>query len=156
MQHKFTLHEKPFSTNSFYTGNGRFKTTAAKEWSASILFALNNPDILSKLKELREHFNPKKHSYQIEFTFYYPKSIFFNKSGELSHKSFDITNCEKHLQDLLFSSKVFGTNSPYECENLNIDDKFVTDLVSRKRPGVDYKIEVSIGIVDLDLLLQDH
>lgn len=134
-----------------YCSQRNIKTSAAKEWSCQVLHALNAPQITEDLKELREAFDPKKNGYEINLIFNYPKNIFRNKEGEISSRTMDITNIEKPLIDLLFLCKYFDLESPYGAKNLNIDDKYLTKMVSEKRSSDIYSIEIVIKILDLIL-----
>jgi len=51
----------------------------------------------------------------------------------LSSKAFDVSNMKKPLIDLIFLPKYFNQKPPYGAKNLNIDDKYITDLSSKKR-----------------------
>lgn len=151
MKVTFKSHIHHVSVNSFYTGDRRFKSAAAVEWSRQTCHTLNTPEILAKLEKLRNHFDPTRHSYSIDLTFYYPEDRILTKSGVLSSRSIDISNSEKHLVDLLFLPKFFDKESPEGLRNLNIDDRYLTDMVSKKRVSKDgdYSIEVTISILNL-------
>lgn len=147
MKRCFTLASKPHSINSSYTGNGRFKTSAFRQWTDSFLSCLHSPDVVEALKDLREEFNPKTHHYVLHLTFLYPRSVLYTKSGELSSKAFDLSNVEKCVQDCLFLPKFYG-ETIYEAQNLNIDDRYVKCLISEKDESDDglYYIKVQLMI----------
>lgn len=65
---------------------------------------------------------------------YYPRHIFYTESGEISGRTFDITNTEKPIQDLLF--KVMGLN-----------DKVVKKVVSEKHSGTHHYIDIGLELV---------
>ena len=146
MEKKFTIYEKPFSINQMYCSGRNMKTQAAREWTEMIIFALNTPEILNSLKQLREFFKLEKHEYELYLKAVYPKEIYYNKNGTISSKTIDTTNWEKNLQDILCDPKYFED----KLDNLNINDKYFTKLISEKRSGDTYKIEITIRIVNRD------
>ena len=127
----------------------RHKTIEAQEWSCSILVALALKENKKKLKELRQHFDPKKHVYKVDLTFFYPKHVLHKKEGGISARAHDLSNVEKPLIDLVFLPMFYDRPSPYGAKNLNIDDKYIVDLRSRKRVGKDFRIRVTLNIKDL-------
>lgn len=127
----------------------RHKTIEAQEWSCSVLVALALKENKKKLKELRQHFDPKKHVYKVDLTFFYPKHVLFRKDGGISARAHDLSNVEKPLIDLVFLPMFYDRPSPYGAKNLNIDDKYIIDLRSRKRVGKDFRIRVTLNIKDL-------
>jgi len=149
MKHTFMLPIKGFSINSFYTANRRFKTSAAREWTITVQHFLKDSKIQKKLENLRDYFNPQKHVFEITLKFYYPKNKLFSSTGGISSKSFDCSNVEKPLIDILFLPKYFE-----ETPNLNIDDKYIVKLLSEKKISRDnksYYIEIEIVIKDFSL-----
>ena len=147
MRRVITLKQtKPFSINALWCRDKRYKTVEAQEWSSSILVALSLKENKKKLKELRQYFDPMKHVYKVELTFFYPEHILFTKQGHVSSKAHDLSNVEKPLIDLVFLPKFYDRPSPYGAKNLNIDDKYVTHLVSKKQSGKAFKIKISLQI----------
>ena len=144
-----TLKLKPFSINAMFCRDKRHKTIEAQEWSCSVLVALALKENKKKLKELRQYFDPKKHVYKVDLTFFYPKHVLYRKDGGISARAHDLSNVEKPLIDLIFLPMFYDRPSPYGAKNLNIDDKYVTDLRSRKRTGKDFRIRVTLNIKDL-------
>jgi len=144
-----TLKLKPFSINAMFCRDKRHKTIEAQEWSCSVLVALALKENKKKLKELRQHFDPKKHVYKVDLTFFYPKHVLFRKDGGISARAHDLSNVEKPLIDLVFLPMFYDRPSPYGAKNLNIDDKYIVDLRSRKRVGKDFRIRVTLNIKDL-------
>ena len=137
-----TLKLKPFSINAMFCRDKRHKTIEAQEWSCSVLVAL-------ALKENKKNFDPKKHVYKVDLTFFYPKHVLHKKEGGISARAHDLSNVEKPLIDLIFLPMFYDRPSPYGAKNLNIDDKYITDLRSRKRVGKDFRIRVTLNIKDL-------
>jgi len=144
-----TLKLKPFSINAMFCRDKRHKTIEAQEWSCSILVALALKENKKKLKELRQYFDPKKHVYKVDLTFFYPKHVLHKKEGGISARAHDLSNIEKPLIDLIFLPMFYDRPSPYGAKNLNIDDKYIVDLRSRKRTGKDFRIRVTLNIKDL-------
>jgi hypothetical protein len=144
-----TLKLKPFSINAMFCRDKRHKTIEAQEWSCSVLVALALKENKKKLKELRQHFDPMKHVYKVDLTFFYPKHVLYRKDGGISARAHDLSNVEKPLIDLVFLPMFYDRPSPYGAKNLNIDDKYIIDLRSRKRVGKDFRIRVTLNIKDL-------
>lgn len=149
MRESFTIQLKPFSINAMYYGDGRTKTQAARDWSYQVFHKLSQEGIKTKLKKLRDHFDHKKHGYVVRLSATYPEKLFYRKAGGISAKTMDISNWEKPLIDLLFLPKYFDQEPPYGCENLNIDDKYIVGLSSRKQPGEGQQMRISITVVNL-------
>ena len=150
MRRVITLKQtKPFSINALWCRDKRYKTVEAQEWSSSILVALSLKENKKKLKELRQHFDPMKHVYKVDLTFFYPKHVLYRKDGGISARAHDLSNVEKPLIDLVFLPMFYDRPSPYGAKNLNIDDKYITDLRSRKRVGKDFRIRVTLNIKEL-------
>ena len=149
MRRVITLKLKPFSINAMFCRDKRHKTIEAQEWSCSILVALALKENKKKLKELRQHFDPMKHVYKVDLTFFYPKHVLYRKDGGISARAHDLSNVEKPLIDLVFLPMFYDRPSPYGAKNLNIDDKYIVDLRSRKRVGKDFRIRVTLNIKDL-------
>jgi hypothetical protein len=62
----------------------------------------------------------------------------------------DLSNVEKLLIDLIFDSRFDGrTIDGQLISNLAIDDKFITDLLSIKRPADKHSIQVYISLLPL-------
>jgi len=144
-----TLKLKPFSINAMFCRDKRHKTIEAQEWSCSVLVALALKENKKKLKELRQYFDPKKHIYKVDLMFFYPQHVLHKKEGGISARAHDLSNVEKPLIDLIFLPMFYDRPSPYGAKNLNIDDKYITDLRSRKRVGKDFRIRVTLNIKEL-------
>ena len=146
MRRLITLKLKPFSINAMFCRDKRHKTIEAQEWSASVLVALALKENKKKLKELRQYFDPMKHVYKVELTFFYPDHVLYTKQGHVSSKAHDLSNVEKPLIDLVFLPKFYDRPSPYGAKNLNIDDKYILQLTSKKQSGKSFKIKISLHI----------
>ena len=127
--------------------NRSFKTAAFNDWSAQIFHALSSEKNLEAFTDLREFFNPETHGYAVDLKFYYPRDILFTKKGSLSARAHDLSNIEKPLIDLIFLPSYFNKSVPYGCKNLNIDDKFIYELSSKKLPSNEHKIEIELSII---------
>ncbi|MBK9292812.1 MAG: hypothetical protein IPM52_14485 [Bacteroidetes bacterium] len=150
MRRTFTLQLKPFSVNAMYGRDRNRKTADCYDWEMQACHLLRQAEPAKALKELREAFDVSKHCYVFRFTFAFHSSIFFTKDGAISSRSFDLTNVEKILADILCGPKYHEAPAPQGAPNLNIDDKLVLQVTSRKivqqQPG--YSIRVAIAIVD--------
>lgn len=125
-------------------------TAEAREWLGNVLYALSTPTTAACLKLIRDNFDAKKHGISIRLIWKIPKDILYTKRGELSSRSIDLTNCEKSLVDAIFLPKHFGTNVPYQCENLNLDDRYLRRLFSEKQVAVgqDYSVDVTLKLIN--------
>jgi hypothetical protein len=142
----------PLSINSTYgtRQGGRFKTNKAQDWTCSVFHLLDTEEYKAQFKQLREHFDPTKHAYKVDLVANYPAQLYFNKQGLVSSKTIDQSNWEKSIIDCFFLPKFFGAQSPAGCDNLNMDDRFITDLSSCKRPSDEgHSLVVTITVVDL-------
>lgn len=150
MQKTLTLPIKLISVNSMYYGNRRQgKTQEAKDWFYTVFHELGAKQNAESLAELRDLFDCRKHFYSVEIRSTVPKQLFFNKEGSISSRTIDLSNCEKALIDAIFLRKYYGPKHPYECFNLNTDDKYIASLLSKKQPGETWSVEVQISIEDL-------
>lgn len=143
---EIVLNIKPFSINNAFLRNRKY-SKGARTYRFNVLKALQEKSNAAKLKQVRDAFDPLKHSFQVELTSYYPESTFFNKKGSVSAKTMDLTNTEKLLVDCLFSQKYTdpkwlqsrkgferGLYLPFsELQNVGHDDRYITDLKSLKR-----------------------
>lgn len=146
MTEEFILPIKAFSINKMYYRDRAVKTTEARQWTFNVFDILSQPDNEEKLANLREFFDKKKHAYTIEMTAYYPEKYYFTKAGDLSSRTFDISNWEKPLIDLIFLPKYFKQLPPTGCKNLNVDDRYLKKMVSEKLPSDTYKIHIKLQI----------
>lgn len=146
---------KPQSVNSMYfgTGSGYSKTSKARDWTMEVFFQLSMSDNEKALKIMREAFDAEKHAYKVNLTALYPPDIYFTKKGTISAKCQDLSNWEKPIIDCIFLSKFFDLPVPQGCQNLNIDDKYVVELNSRKLPSDRYEILVDLEIIELAAIL---
>lgn len=147
MRETFHLTGKPFSVNAMFYKDGRTKTQDWREWSARVFHQLSTESNLKKLSNLRNAFDASLHHVHVSLTVYYPREDFYNRNGEVSAKTMDVTNFEKPLVDLFCDKRYFETPYPYGCQNLNINDKYITQLLSRKVSGTEQRFEISFELV---------
>ena len=124
-----------------YYGRRDQKTAAYCDWERAFLHELAKTEPQLALKELREAFDIAKNCYRMRITWHSPDLL--TKDSKLSSRTFDVTNCEKIIVDLLTLPKfhVQGTH------NLNIDDKYVMTLSSGKRCSTkDWEIRITIWL----------
>jgi hypothetical protein len=149
MRKTFVIPLPTVSINSFYYANKRHGIRAeAREWQHKFFHYLSQSYNADKLAELRNAFDETKHGYTVDFTFGVPASKLINKSGGLSSRAIDLSNCEKSIIDVLFLPKHFNEKPPYGCKNLNIDDKFLLGLSSKKIAAESEGIAIAVTIVD--------
>lgn len=109
---------------------------------------LKSPQMQSALQELKDEFDPTKHCIKVDITCYYPREVFFTKKGTISAKTFDLSNVEKPIVDVIFLEK-YATQT---IKNIGIDDKYITDLNSKKRPSIEHSINIRIQLDNLQSL----
>jgi len=144
MEAKFSIDAEPQSVNSWTGANKRFISAKAKEWIQTITWQCSGPLVQQQLAQIRENFNPKKHSLGISLNFIIPHGKFYNKQGLFSSRTCDVTNVEKSIVDVLFLAKYSGIN--YKA--IGVDDKYISELHSRKSAGLTHRIEIRIWIIE--------
>lgn len=151
MRRTFTLPLKPFSVNSMYYGHRNQKTAECRDWESAFLHELGKSGPQSALKDLREAFVLHKHVYRARIIWHVPRVSFITQKGEISSRSFDVTNTEKPIIDLVFLPKYHVQRPPYGCQNLNVDDKYLMSLNSGKRCSSEdsFAIEVTLWLEDV-------
>ena len=157
MKHTFTIHIKPFSVNNAYFKN-RQLNTQARAWRADFLLQLQDLTLQEFFVDFQRTWLPSKHCIDVTYDFKIPKSHLFTAKGEISARSFDLTNIEKLAQDNIFDKRFNGrmlrnatTKLMEPIANLCIDDKFVTSLHSIKSLSSDSEWSIEITIVRRDL-----
>lgn len=133
------LHDtKAFSINNYYYGTRRIRTREARGWGERIHRQLAVYRYL--MVDFFNEFDPNKHVLHCHIMFGMPN--LFNKRGEVNHFAKDLSNIEKPLLDIVTGKKYFDRGEP----TLNIDDKFITKLISEKVPSNSYNIKLSFTI----------
>lgn len=139
---------KPYSVNKYFYGNRSVKRREAVQWETCMVELLRPEEYQKAFKELKDQFDPKEHCLIVEITCYYPKEILITKKGTLSAKAFDISNTEKPIIDVIFLEK-YATST---ISNIGIDDKYIVDMISKKRYSDKHKIEIKIQLKNLQYL----
>lgn len=142
MEFKIVIPFKAYSINDYYYNDRKHgKRKEAKEWEYQVNWQLKNYDF----SEFRNSFNPKTDALKVDITYYY--SNFYTKAGNLNKKTYDLSNCEKPLIDLIFNPVNHGP-APYKSPNLNIDDCNIIEMNVKKLPGKE-SIEIVISTIKL-------
>lgn len=139
----FTIPLPALSINRWSGVSKRFISTEAKHWIQDVQYALSGPQNQNQLALIRDSFNAKKHSIGVALHFISPQNEFYNKQGLFSSRTCDITNVEKPLVDVLFLAKY--SDSTYR--SLEVDDKYISEMQSRKSAGTAYQIQVRIWLI---------
>lgn len=148
MQIKFTLNAPPFSVNKAYYKKSFTRTKECRAWGEDILEQLQDKTIQQDLEDFRIAFLEDDISaVGAHLVFHIPKSTFYTKKGDISRRSQDLSNVEKLLIDLIFDPRFAGRelDSGLVCQNLSLDDKLITKLISEKVPSKGFnKIDVTL------------
>lgn len=142
---------KPFSVNAMY-GQKKFKTSKAREWSYQVFHVLNKSENIKAMRDFKNSFDSEKHCIHAKLTFLFPEDVLLLKKGTgISGRAFDVSNMEKCIIDLIFDKQYYDKEPPYGCENLDLDDKYITQMHSRKRvhSGGDYSMVVELELKSL-------
>ena len=168
MQIKLNINVPPFSINKAFLRNRKY-SKPARLYRFNVLEALQEPLNKSAMAYIASHFDKLHHTFSVTYITYYPIKTFLTKAGYLSHRTMDLTNTEKMLQDLVFdikynNGKFLSSRTGFEVplyaslksiSNVGIDDTFISDLRSLKRPTSLKRAyqEVLISIVPLKSIL---
>lgn len=148
MEITFTLKAPPFSINKAYYKRSFTRTKECREWGDSVLRQLQAATIQEDLQKFRiEFLSAPEASIGVRLRYFIPEEIFYTKKGDISRRSQDLSNVEKMLVDLIFDPRFCGRelSRGLICQNLNLDDKLITKLVSEKLPTeLSHKIEVTL------------
>jgi predicted SpoU family rRNA methylase len=138
----FTLMSKAFSVNAYSYRDKRHKTAEARAWEAQMLILLDEHS--KALGEMADDWKKHGGCFRAHITVLFPPHIFYNRDGAISSKTFDLTNIEKPIIDLIFG------------QIMEINDKTLVQVISEKLPGPLYAIEVSLELdrnTDADSLI---
>lgn len=127
----FNLPFKAFSINAAYYKNRFIKTMEFRDWQTLVLEHLND---IKLLDDLRLEYERVGGVFAVELTFVYPYPIYYNKQKTISSKTFDLSNVEKPLLDVIFGDR------------LGINDKYVVELNSAKRAGACHEIQITLEL----------
>lgn len=138
---------KTFSVNASYvrTNRGVLKSSGLMEWTGQFFNLLAGPENQEKINQLKSTFDASLHVYHIEIIVNSPD--IYTAKGEISSKAHDLSNLEKSILDCVLLPKFCNEPFPLGCNNLSIDDKYVTRLVSEKVPNKNRSIGLKISIV---------
>jgi len=100
------------------------------------------------LKKFYDEFDEKKHGIELFLTFHTPN--FYTEKGTISAHSMDLSNVEKPLIDLLFLPRFHGNSPPHRVQNLNLDDRYIVCLTSKKCYDTDFSVDVLLRLVEQD------
>jgi hypothetical protein len=131
MEIEFTLDMKAFSVNAMSYRDARFKTKEFQDWFRELLTRLED---IKDLTDMADTFKAHGGAFAIEISVLYPSHVYYNKFGQISAKTFDITNVEKPLVDAIFR------------ERMQIDDRNLVDMVSTKGPGSHHQIIIRLKL----------
>jgi Holliday junction resolvase RusA-like endonuclease len=129
MEFEFIIPGKAFSVNAYYYAIRKVKTSEARAWEELVAQELEE---LKELTDMAMDFNEKGGTLAIWIDVQYPHHVYYNNLGLVSSKTFDCSNVEKPLLDLIVGRR------------MGINDKFVTELHSTKSVGSTYQIVVKI------------
>jgi len=135
----------------FNRSGKKVRSVDARNWSQVIFNELNKPYNQQQLKLCREMIEGGCRGLRIDMVVYYPYGKFFTQTGEISARTLDETNWEKPLVDLIMLPKYYDRPCPYGVENLNIDDKIVTDVTSKKRPIMNEEHSIVVKLTPFDI-----
>lgn len=125
---------EPISVNATSQRDKRFKSVKYRQWETMVLLSLTSEDSQQKLQQIRDAYEHGSHSFEVELTAHYPRELYFTKSGVISNRTLDNSNWEKPIIDLLFLPKYHELKPPSGAPNINVDDRYITSLLSRKLP----------------------
>lgn len=134
-----------------YARDMRFKTAKYRDWQAHAFWELAKPEPEAAMAALREAFDADKYAFHVTLTCYYPTKEFFNKQkGTISTRTIDVSNFEKNILDCMFGQEFHGSMAPYGCNNINANDKYIVQLISKKEAWENstFAIKVEIELVE--------
>lgn len=128
--YNFTIPTAAYSVNKMTYSDKRHKTQEFRQWEDQFRIWLG-----AHVGELKKLQGP---TFAVEMNFEYPKEVFYTKQNFVSSKTFDLSNVEKPIQDLIFKA-------------MDKNDKLVVSLSSLKYPGCTYAIHIKIQSLDSEL-----
>lgn len=131
MTYEFTLPMRAFSVNAYRYRNNINKTKEARAYEAEFLQKLEMHR--APLMSLAAHWRSVRGTIKVTYVCIYPRDFYLNAKGEVSARTYDCTNFEKPIQDLVFGF-------------LGINDCFAKPLYSDKIPGDDFGIYVKLEL----------
>ena len=132
------------SINSAYYSDKRLGYNAkTKDWIAEVCRQLSLGKNQKSIDSLKSFFNPEKHCFHVSVE--YGSKKFFNKAGTISSQDYDVGNITKTLLDIVYTP-AFNGSGTHKCQNLNIDDKYITALYTKKVPSAEFYQKIIIHI----------
>lgn len=125
---------KAFSINKTYSRDMRFKSSEYKDWFIRTKTTIEEHEAYKELLDMAGDFNVLGGEFSVHMEVVYPSWLYYNKSGQISAKTFDCSNVEKVLIDLLFG------------DIMNVNDRNITRLVSTKRAGANFALNVTLEL----------
>jgi len=117
--YSFNLPIKAFSINKYHYATKKIKTSDARAWEGVVLEHLHkHPDLL----KMADKWRISGGVFHITITINYPRQFYYNSFGRISAKTFDVTNTEKPLVDLIMNTY------------MKVDDRNLTVCTSSKGP----------------------
>lgn len=132
MKLEFSLPIKPVSVNAYTYGSKKWKTQEARDYEREFNKLLE--PYLSAMILMAETWRKSYGTYKVGVTVTHPCAIFYTRKGQVSSKSFDVDNVLKPILDMVF-------------RRMDVNDKHVTELTSRKIPGEAWEIRVSLELI---------
>jgi hypothetical protein len=145
----FSLKAEPFSVNNVNKiGRGKlYYSKPYMRWREIVVRELDDPDKIAKMQEFHDNYDEKKHAISISLEFNIDSKKFYTTDGRVSMRSKDITNIEKPLVDLLFSTRFVERD---DFINFNLDDKMIVMMTSIKKPNDRNFIKIKVDRVNKD------
>ena len=131
MRVEINLPIKAYSVNAYFYGNRSIKTKEARAYEALVLHLLED---YKQLHDMADIWRESGGYFSIDICVEYPQHIYYNKSGKISAKTFDVTNVEKPLVDLVMN------------RFMDVDDKNLTSMCSSKRPGPMHSVRIILEL----------
>lgn len=122
--------------NAYYNDKRHGFKPEVKQWFQQVAFQLGQGQNKKAISDVKQYFDESKYVFHVMFTFNNPN--FYTKDGRISARSFDLSNVEKILLDSIFL--------PAHANSLNIDDKFVTRMISEKCYADEHSIQIVLHV----------
>lgn len=128
---EFSLPMKAFSVNKMSYRDARFKTQEFKDWFTELIQRLQE---IKELSAMGDDWRKNGGYFEIWIEIVYPPHVYYNKSGQVSSKTFDVTNTEKPIVDAIFR------------EVMCVDDRNLIRCTGSKRAGATHSIEIKLKL----------
>ncbi len=131
-KYSFNLPIKAYSVNSYYYASKRIKTPGAKAYEKQVLELLEEH---KPLLDMADMWRKSGGVFQIAICNNYPTYLYYNKAGQISAKTFDVTNIEKPLVDLVMNTF------------MGVNDRFLIKCMSTKGPAAKQGIDITLELI---------